>query len=128
MNFIFFNLLILEGTFSDDIITTGMFLRDEDSCTKKMVISHHYHKLQIFSIKLNLESAQNFSERLDLGREMKEDVGKITRLQTQSYNVPKETLLAAGERNNCQERKNDVKVEKICNKQINQKEKKGQKE
>lgn len=97
---------------------------------KKMVISHHYHKLQIFSIKLNLESAQNLSERLDLGGggEMKEDVGKITRLQTQSYNVPKETLLAAGERNNCQERKNDVKVEKICNKQINQKEKKGQKE
>jgi hypothetical protein len=24
--------VILEGTFSDDMITTGMFLRDDDSC------------------------------------------------------------------------------------------------
>jgi hypothetical protein len=28
-------LLILDGTFSDDIITTGMFLRDEVPCERK---------------------------------------------------------------------------------------------
>ena len=33
-HFLFFEfyLLILEGTFSDDMITTGMFLKDDDSC------------------------------------------------------------------------------------------------
>lgn len=38
MSFFFCYLFILEGTFSDDMITTGMFLSEEDSCKMKQSI------------------------------------------------------------------------------------------
>ena len=46
-----FYLVILEGTFSDDMITTGIFLKDEDSCkiSKKKKKSSQISHFRLFA-------------------------------------------------------------------------------